>query len=378
LKVLKVLKVFDYSYLLFLKRAAYLFSFLILTSISQASWKSMLVIGDSAASGAASSPEITLSIYDFSIRVKDTVQQLLISMAFSKDDQRARIAKLSYVPDNEFFQMTDMIPPVRIWWNSGRVEKFLTKMVDYEQLSWAYLLGRKLGVSPFNIYYSVRDGKRSSDFVHQVERFLAYTGNQLPETVLVQFTGNDLCHPSIFAESNESVFQRVFSAYIKGIDALKKGKVSVAGEKVNVFIMPSIDIAQHLDNEDILATRVPVSDQEFVTCLEVRRNQYNNSNEDIDMLIGRLPRMCPSILNTSLENKENIQIMRDKVAVVRRAQAAAVEYAGKEPFFSAVYVKHFEGFHLKAGEIANDCFHIGAKGNARIAQEFHQLLQDEE
>ena len=229
----------------------------------------MAIIGDSATTGAVADPKINVGQFDE--KLIKTIFKGSWNYLFSSTIKNDSPPSLELV--NNLFQdakMTDLSPPTRIWWKDKPInylDKAGTKSIDYEQYSWGYLLGRRMGIHPVRIFMTGRDGERSTEFKNQAEALLEYTGNELPEYVFIQFTGNDLCRLSVFEETDEMVYQRIYKAYREGFRVLMKGTLHPF--KTQIYVLPYMDIAQVIDSEEVLQSHIAYRNK-VITCQEFR------------------------------------------------------------------------------------------------------------
>lgn len=237
--------------------------------------------------------------------------------------------------------------------------------VDCEECSFAYLVGRRLGLPAENIFMAAQIGKRISSLGQQLER-LALPLGHLPEIIIVSYTGNDMCNMSNMNQTFATKAQAYEKEMTRELETLRALKPSPKGTQI--FVVAAADVGYLVEAESILNRRVeynygwPVAGTRSITCRDFRRESFPGLKD--------LNNMCNLILRTAPENKARIDKVKELHRAVVHAQQSATRWAETHlsgPRLSFNFVSSILQTPFMGEDISNDCFHPSIRGHEKIA-----------
>ncbi len=238
--------------------------------------------------------------------------------------------------------------------------------VDCEECSFAYLVGRRMGLPAENIFMGAQIGKRVSSLGQQLER-LALPLGHLPDIVIVSYTGNDMCNMSNMKETLESKRTAYGKEMTSQLEKIRKLKPSPRGTQV--FVVAAADVGYLVASEGILNRKVeynygtPVLGSRELTCRDFRRESAPGLKD--------LNGMCNLILRTAPDNSARIAKIRELHSAIVLAQKDATSWAQAQwgdPSLSFHFVESILETPFGGDDISNDCFHPSARGHEKIAE----------
>lgn len=332
-------------------------------------------IGDSISTGAVAHPDL---VYDAS--------RLLEIFRGTSVPDASRFADL--------FAEMDLPPnfekPVRLWptlreFNSSvewlginLIVGFSTSYLDFEYLSWGSFVGKKLGYPTDRILIAAQDGAKMKDGVYQVDRILTHLKGNLPEKIFIFFTGNDLCGPTMQFVTAVDDYKNFLASTL---DFITKGTPASGGTEV--YILSQLGILQISGSSKILNKKVQAHGK-IMTCREVAN--YNGQFKVDETLAQRSPEtmlfnllppssasMCPTVFGKNFDDDGNDQRVRiaSRIAGYRDSgydltKKFADNWKGKGINF--IFLDSPAELVFNEELIAEDCFHLSAAGQAKLAQ----------
>lgn len=278
------------------------------------------------------------------------------------------------------------------------------------RLSWIARLASSSGNPSMTLLNAAQNGSRMRDGVSQLDAVLQSAGGVWPERIFIFFTGNDLCqqHPDELgsAVSQYSVSLRESLDFIAG-----QGKISAAGTTVDI-VLPLV-ASQLAHREEILGKPV----QAFggaTTCGQLMKDYFRpaasnaqeppadggGGSELLRALLQQLlppnyAQMCPTLFFypqldarhlTTIANAN--RSLQDEVTTLIAARNAALEIPPGQtddnaraastsamPSITFRLLQSTRDLLFNAEDIANDCFHLSARGHDRLATSLAEEMQ---
>lgn len=237
--------------------------------------------------------------------------------------------------------------------------------VDCEECSFAYLVGRRLGIPAQNIFMAAQIGKRISSLGQQLER-LALPLGHLPDVIIISYTGNDMCNMSNMNQTLATKSEAYEKEMVRELEKIRSLPPSPKGTKV--FVVAAADVGYLVEAESILSRKVtynygwPVGGTRSITCRDFRRESYPGLKD--------LNGMCNLILRTAPENKSRIAKVRELHQAIVQAQQSVTLWARhhlSSPELSFHFVGSILATPFNGEDISNDCFHPSIRGHEKIA-----------
>ncbi|MBX3021182.1 MAG: hypothetical protein KF799_05840 [Bdellovibrionales bacterium] len=326
--------------------------------LSQGPW--LGVVGDSSVTGAAAHPEIqaswsALGGQAWDLLWRPSAQQELV---------------LGFEPVTRVFYAQQEIPLRSLWLRNMEAKAALK--LDSEELTFAYLVGRQMGIPPARITVAGQDGALLETLSLQLHRLLEVSPS-LPPLLLISFVANDLCDPLVFQQSITSFrasYRATLREQLQTLATLPKPP-----EGTRVLFLPPLDLANLLTNPGLQAQKVRL-DGEVTTCGELRDSRKASTRLSLWMQ-KVLIHECPSVLEPARDKARHL-------ARVQELQAAQIQVLQEEiaelkaPGLRLLLASSVREIAFQEGDLANDCFHPSARGHARIADRLleHELKLD--
>lgn len=335
----------------------------------------MAIVGDSGATGAASNKDMQPNIFSL----------LKWGLFFGYQGKLyTEVPPLSDFPHPERFNLSSIEPMTRVLYSQSEAEKSEAKdgiwklngeaagslAVDVQEHGNGYMLGRTLGIAAQDIVLVGQDGARVSAIAKQFARIYEMNTKTLPPLVLVSFTANDFCDSKVLTQSVEER-KDIFA------DSLAKSWQEAAPflkphpNGTQIIVLPPLEVANVLENPSLLQQTVNFQGIGSVTCQRLRED------DGIDGVFSKtlaqsLGGMCKSVLLTKPSDKSRVQRIKDiqnafNEAWKKQIDLLNVEYSGKGLYW--IYPENLRELRFEKGDLANDCFHPGVGGHAKIADQ---------
>jgi lysophospholipase L1-like esterase len=274
-----------------------------------------------------------------------------------------------------------------IWHNV--IQVMSARALETPTLSYGYLLGRKLGFPANEILLAGENGTTSKHSWLHAARVVEARGRELPTKIVIFYTGNDLCTQSI---------EEIIEGKDYGQELLKSMKyLTLNGHSdpkgTQIYIPGFLPVTSFLHEPSILSHKIRLHGEE-VTCQEARTRMFGPKIVDPKVLAAApkepevepefalfravMPPnpvlLCPTFFGPGREDSAHQSQLANRVRSFREWQRKAVaefnEWRGlKFPGnnISAVYVEETEAIKFDGQDVAGDCFHLSARGHAKIA-----------
>lgn len=298
--------------------------------------------------------------------------------------------------DPEAFNIRRPIwPPTRLWMSHGEPpdvsrrtgsDRLRTMIIDTEQYSWGYLLGRKLGVLPRHIYLAARHGSGARDLQYQFAALqmrapampAVLPGHQ-PELVLVMMNLYETCefpagleqdphYRRAFLDTYAQEFRGGFVAALEQIEPHPKGTA--------IVVMSPVNLLQTSRRDDLLDRRVRYEDAE-VTCRDIRSGDLRPLR-----WMGRdlfdMSNICRGVLGIPWHARERLDaiesLAREMAEIQRRV---TLELAAHPPEGTRIaFIEETASIRFEAEDFVNDCWHPSLRGAEKIARTAHKALEE--
>jgi len=275
------------------------------------------------------------------------------------------------------------------WVALGLLRSLSESYLDTEEFSWGYMLGRTFKVAPGHVLIAAENGARTSAATAQMARILDATGGELPEKIFMFFTGNDICAPRLEGMTPAVKFeQNLFKALHH---ALRNGRVPAGG--TDIYVPAYVNVTQLLTSPAI-QTKLVRAFGTKIACGQLRENQFvqvlppapkeagTGIPPEANLISQVLPpnpaAMCPTLFArdaNSADQSERIGALANRIREFRTAAQNAVRRASslqKDKYPENPVRLHFieetANLDLEADDVAEDCFHLSIRGQAKLAR----------
>jgi hypothetical protein len=301
----------------------------------------------------------------------------------------------AYADPAEFNITRPVWPPTRLWMSHGEPphifrrtgsDRLRMMIIDTEQYSWGYLLGRKLGVMPRHIYLAARHGGGARELQYQFAALQmrdpampAMLPGHQPELVLVMMNLYEMCefpggfeqdphYRRAFLDTYAQEFRGGFVAALEQIEPHPKGSA--------IVVMSPVDLLQSYRRDDLLDRRVPYEDAE-VTCRDIRSGDLRPLR-----WMGRdlfeMSNICRGVLGIPWHAGERLDaiesLAREMVDIQRRV---TLELAAHPPEgIRIAFIEETASIRFEAEDFAKDCWHPSLRGAEKIARTVHKALEE--
>lgn len=343
----------------------------------------MAVVGDSSTTGAVASPSFRATW--------ERVGQLLGNFADGlKPDPKMEARYGDFVDPARFNIENPPRPLTRVMFAPAEYQAAEKKnelhllefgsrgsqAVDTEEYAFPYLMGRSFDIPAPQIVLTAQDGKKISELGNQFDRILVTGAKTLPPVVLISFVANDLCHPDNFTKPPEHFANTYRAALARQLDHVLTLPANPHGTKL-IFVSP-LKVSEILTNPQLLDQPVKFENGEGVTCRQIHDGSgvHGDAAKKLQsMLIGA----CRGVLKQG----EDPERQRRRLVDLQDSQFEILQFAvdgfnqsGRDKNFSAVLATSTRNLEMRAGDVANDCFHPSVQGHARIAEALLRELGD--
>jgi lysophospholipase L1-like esterase len=282
------------------------------------------------------------------------------------------------------------------WVFHNAMQTVSRRYLDAPQLSWGALVANELQIQPKDVLLAAENGSRVATLPRQIDRVLAANGGALPPKVFVFFTGNDLCGPNISYVTEPEAFE---ASLYDGLQYARRA-ARPAPEGTTIHVVSYLSVLQLLHAEPILQKKIKSYGKER-TCAELRAAAYRPQDEattkmqvppeawSFAMMMPPNPSAyCPTLFGGSTRDPKaqeeligqlanRIRAYRDAAKrVVERAQTALASTGDGAGGMSFRFVSGTGELIFGADDIAADCFHLSAAGQARVAAAVLAELND--
>ncbi|MEZ4743644.1 MAG: hypothetical protein R3B45_14565 [Bdellovibrionota bacterium] len=341
--------------------------------------KSIAILGDSLATGAATHPAMVFdpavmwNIFNNKTSIKPNSSQKLLKKYQINEDPKPPILLKKNI--REYSGALD-------WLVFNTIQFISERYLNVEQYSWGYLLGRSIGVAPERIYIAAENGARITSISRQMDRVLDYLDGNLPNKIMIFYTGNDLCAPTPELTTSEEDYRNALYAGLNYIST--NGNPPIDGAEVSV--VGFLGILQLLGQEKILEKQIRAFGKN-TTCRKLREqgylpnleNQSDSTSLSLDMqLFSQImppnpARMCPTLFSPPSVVKEHINFLANRIRKYREIAKEVVDEMNKniaiqdKSNIQFRYIDATEKIYFDPEDIAGDCFHLTVNGQAKIA-----------
>lgn len=329
------------------------------------------ILGDSGVTGALASPRFTASL--------SNLGQFVI------DDSQSD-ARKEDIPNAEKYNILEDSPAplTRIRFSQKerrethdiqmQATERASEKIDVNQYSWAYLVGRKLGIPPSDMVMVAQDGTRVDALSEQFQRLKDFNANQLPPLILISFNANDLCDEKILNEPSAQVIERYAQTIREQMTKSLDG-ATAHPESTNVVVLAPFDITNAFSNPELLKQKIEFQGRGQVECRDLRVGQIQGTltRQTRDRILG----MCNAVLETKPDDTERIRKLSELSQGFADAWARLVgefnqTFGAKNIEFR--FSDSTRRAQFQTGDLANDCFHPGARAHTKIADEVLAFL----
>lgn len=337
------------------------------------------ILGDSISTGAATHPALAFdsvelwNVFTGTTSVAPRRADLPADLPVALADPMAPPVRLWPGP-REFFGGPDWL-----WRNT--MQSLSRAYLDTEEYSWGYMVAAGLGVAPSRLLIAAEDGSRAAVMTRHVDRVLAATGGLIPDKLFVLYTGNDLCGLSLSQASTPNGFE---ADLVRGFEYLLRAGTPKAGG-ADVYVLSFLGMLQLLHDDDILAKNVRAFGGQL-TCKALREQGYRPKDPaqpaalppDAWWFGTFMPpnpsAFCPTVFGgVGPEKDETINALANRIREFREREDKVVSRMNERSQRKGGAVRfHFvtqtADLIFKGDDIAQDCFHLSAAGQARLAK----------
>lgn len=358
--------------------ATLLFSFPLTTDDLSAA--TVGIVGDSISTGGAAHPALAFDI--------DRMQAIFSGKQSLELDEATKAyleGEGLTTPSNA--QRLDLSPReyYRPWlWVFHR---FITSMssqyLDSLESSWGSLYGRLGGTT--KVFVAARDGEKSQHARQQIDRILDGAQGEALDHLFVFFTGNDICapHPEFVTDQSRYVanVEEAVQYYIRN------AKPKANGELTHIWLVNPLNVNQLVTSQVIQSKKVLAYGKER-SCKELQSDQFEKdllgtpSKEELDkgglglrpilaqVFQGGTYGLCPSLFQYHEGSSlEALKPVSDALGGYRQGLSDLAKKLNEvNPSFRVQNLASSTPIEFAAEDIANDCFHLTARGQLKIAR----------
>lgn len=350
----------------------------------------MAVLGDSLSTGAATHPALRFDTRDL-WAVFNGERSVAPTLADLPADFRPVVPADFAAPGRLWPSPREFMGgPDWVWRNAlGSLSR---AFLDTEQYSWGYLLAAGLAVPPERLAIAGEDGARVAAMPRQLDRLLDATGGVLPKRTFLLYTGNDLCGQTLELTTTPEDFAKgletgIRYALVNGTPAATVGS--------DIYVLSYLAVLQLLHDDAILKKKVYAHGKEL-TCKELREQSFaaqaGAAAAVVEAPAGGVPppalfawfmppnpsAFCPTLFGGAeavgaKSSDEVIGALANRIRAYREQEEKVVAKLQAEAVAAgqAIRVQYLKGSGLVAftpDDIAGDCFHLSASGQAKVAR----------
>lgn len=335
--------------------------------------KSIAVFGDSISTGALSHPDLAFN--------EQLLTDILNGKPIPQNPQPLPITiKRLHPSTTEFVGAASWVSKLGLF-------TIDSLYFDVEESSWATTLAHSMGAA--SVYMAAEDGARAEDFYYQIVRLLEQSREPLPLNMFVFYSGNDVCGPTLERMTSDKDYA---AALEKGLRKLQS-EARHRQQFINVYLLHPLAALQVVTSPDIQQKKVKAHNQDL-TCAQLQERKFVTKEPRLDdlkledqggeplarWLVQYLPKSpadyCPNIFTvppgvpawqTQARIAERLRSYSNQIAeIVKRWQG--------QDYISVKEVSATSKLLFTPDEIANDCFHLAAEGQRRLAQVVKEQL----
>jgi hypothetical protein len=334
----------------------------------------MAVVGDSGTTGAASSTDIepnAISLLDLGIK-----------FILHADMTPNPPPPLSDFPYPTRFGMNDVEPATRVIYSREQSDQMRrwkklpelnleakgSMAVDVLEHSNEYMVGRRLGIRGEDIVFVGQDGKKVDTIPGQLGRIYEMKTTTLPPLVILSYTANDFCGDEALTESIDTTrikfATRLHDAWVNSARYLRPHP-----KGTTFIILPGLEVANLLTNPELAKQEVYFQGVGKITC-DRFRNDINMNGFLTQRMVKGLGGMCATIAETQpsdVVKVERIREIQNEFNIVWKSQVTVLNEQYRRQGIRFIYVEGLRKLSFSNGDLANDCFHPGVNGHAKIA-----------
>lgn len=362
--------------------------------------QSLAFIGDSISTGGASHPELA---FDFDRLSKVFLDELSVA---------PDAATLDFLRNDSGIELGD-IPPTRLglskreythpvsWVSNRFVTSVFSRYLDTEEYSWGFLLSRIADIRAQDVVIAARDGEKSLHARAQVDRILEANGGKAPAHTFILFTGNDLCAPDLQLATLAADYQKSIETAVRYFIA--NAKVEKEGGIAHIWMVDPVGLLQLVTSPSIAQKKIPAFGK-TMTCSDLQAGRDLHSPAPIpatglppklkdsadakspeefekestraglrtmfDFLLSRGPQqLCPSLFASGGSTSQNQLELSELLQGYRKAlDKIQKKLNNASPSFRVHHVKASSDVIFEGEDIGNDCFHLSARGQLKVAK----------
>jgi hypothetical protein len=367
-------------------------------------FEGVAILGDSLSTGAATHPKL-----EFDAKVLWDVFNGSTDLSVTP----------SMIPIDFQEATTGLEPPNRIgpssrendggsgWIWHNVIQAVSSRALETQRLSYSYLVGRRLGFPAKEILIAGENGTTSRHAWLHAARIVETRGKDLPSKIVFFYTGNDLC-----AQTMDEIIdgEGYGQELLKGMKYLVlNGNADSHGTKI--YIPGFLPVTSLLHEPSILAHKIRLHGEEL-TCQEARMRLFapkivakGDPKSTHDATVDGHPKaetadldpqfqvfstfmppspvlLCPTLFGSGQEDSTRQSLLANRIRSFRENQRKAVmefnrwrgsKFPGRA--FDAVYIDETETIKFEGLDMAADCFHLSALGQAKIASALYTRMR---
>ncbi len=273
---------------------------------------------------------------------------------------------------------------------SALIQSGATAFLGTAQYAWGYLVARKFGEAPDQILLAAEDGARMEDAPAQAWRVVNHLkakGDRDANLgrVMILLGGNDICAPVFEGMTEPAQFKASALDAMRIFMEFQRGRSS----NLEVMVVQPLPMVQLIASDLVLNKKVMAYGEE-TTCKDLQGRMFLPKKamdlgeapdaRQVALISQFLPpnpaMMCATLFGRVAEGGgDRFSKIGNRLRALRDALSGAVADARKEAaragFADRITFKLIESpgkIELTADDIAGDCFHLSAKGQAMLAR----------
>lgn len=263
------------------------------------------------------------------------------------------------------------------------------RFLDAEEYSWGYLLARRQGLQGSRVYIAARDGENAADAIRQMDRLLDASEGRALADVFIFFTGNDLCMPGLSFGTDPDVYSDSLEEAVRYY--ARNAQIAASGT-ANIWLLDPLGILQIVSSPSILNQRVRAYGTEL-SCRDLQAGRYKpqpnlgpstpqDSASELASAFANIlnigPRAyCPGLFAIHDGPSELQMRFGNALAAYRsRLEKLPAKLQNLPPQFRVHHVKATSEVIFSGEDMAQDCFHLGLKGQLKVAAAVRDEMQE--
>lgn len=323
--------------------------------------KWMAIIGDSAVTGAVSSPSINATFKNLQARLWDALSP-------------------SWKP------IVSQNSPTRIFFSSNEMQNFWTRpflnlvarvstQTDFPESSFGTLVGQGLQIDPLDVVLVGQNSVMVQAIPVQFARIFEIQTKTLPPIILLSFNANDFCDPKVF--SQEAIQPYFQNALQKAWDD-SRPFLRPHPQGTKIFVLAPLDVSNILSNPSIQERVIEMEGQGKITCGQVRRDQLQ-AGVKAWVMRQTLAMMCPSVTapTSAPEHRvKTVQEVQQAINEIWKRQIDRLNQTYANANIRWQYLETIRDIKFTGEDIGNDCFHPSISGHQKIAAEVLRSIKN--